>query len=118
MSQLPSREAERLGQRLQLEGYLPLPDVNDDGVLIGTILWRQHGPHVEYLALRTNGFALAMRAEASFSYRTPHLHGPVLGHQIGSARDALGWMLGTAASGIPRRPQGQHHRYDHEWDDR
>lgn len=109
MSQFPDAEAEHLGQRLYSEGFRPLPDVNDDGALIGTILWRQNGRHVEYLALRTDGFALAMRAEASFNYRTPHLHGPVLSHHSGNARDALTWLLATTTRG--GRP-GQHRRLD------
>ena len=109
MSPFPPAEAEQLGQRLYTQGFRPLPDVNDDGALIGTILWRQNGQHVEYLALRTDGFALAMRAEASFNYRAPHLHGSVLGHHTGDARDALTWLLATTARSAR---QGQHHRLD------
>lgn len=118
MTEFPPAEAEHLGQRLYSEGFRPLPDVNDDGQLIGTILWRQNGAFVEYLALRTNGFALAMRAEARYSYRTPQLHGPVVGHRSGHALDTLGWLLATAGTTqAPRpsprpRPHGQHHRRD------
>lgn len=74
MNPFPANEDEQLGHLLYTEGFQPLPDVNDDGVLLGTILWRLRAGHVEYLALRTSGFALAMRAKARFSYRLPTRH--------------------------------------------
>lgn len=82
----------QLGPLLYTANFRPLPDVNDNGVLIGTLLWRIRGPYVEYLALRSNGFALAMRAEARFSYRFPDQHGRVVAHRTGHAMDVLSWL--------------------------
>jgi hypothetical protein len=95
MNHFPPVDAERLGLRLRQAGFRPLPDVNDDGVLVGTILWRVRDGLVEYLALRTSGFALAMRAEAKFNFQHPQFHGPVIDHRSGHAVNALDWLLTT-----------------------
>jgi hypothetical protein len=87
-------DAKRLGDRLYAERFLPLPDVADNGQLIGTRLWRLGDDYVEFLAIRPNGLALAVRADAQFSYRTPAAHGPVRESVFGAASTALDWLLG------------------------
>jgi hypothetical protein len=96
VSYFSSSAAEQLGRRLHAERFRPLPDVTDEGVLIGTVLWRMSGDQVEYLALRRDGFALAMRAEARFNFRTPQLHGPVIDFRSGYAPNALSWLLASS----------------------
>jgi hypothetical protein len=86
-------DGKRLGDRLYVERFLPLPDVTDNGELIGTRLWRLVDDYVEYLAIRPNGLALAVRAYAQFSYRTPAEHGPVREYLFGAAGNALDWLL-------------------------
>jgi hypothetical protein len=70
--------------------------VADDGDLIGTRLWRVRAGYVKYLALRPNGLAHAIRAEATFDYRRPAEHGPVIEHHSGHAVNALNWLLTSA----------------------
>ncbi|WP_291413084.1 hypothetical protein [Actinophytocola sp.] len=106
MTKLPASVADELGRRLHDEGFRPLPDVDDDGELIGTRLWRVRGGYVEYLALRHNGLAYALRAEASFDYRRPTDHGAVVAFQTGHATNALDWLLRCAAAPNPRLPRG------------
>ncbi|TKG66260.1 hypothetical protein [Prauserella endophytica] len=96
MSPLSARTARELGRRLHAAGFRPLPDVADDGALIGTRLWRVRAGYVEYLALRPNGLAHAIRAEATFDYRRPAEHGPVIEHHSGHAVNALNWLLTSA----------------------
>lgn len=96
MSAMPPRIAQELGRRLRTAGFQPLPDVDADGQLIGTRLWRVRAGYVEYLALRPNGLAHAVRAEATFDYRWPAEHGPVVEHRSGHAVHALGWLLTSA----------------------
>jgi hypothetical protein len=73
--------------------------VADDGALIGA-------GYVEYLALRPNGLAHAVRAEATFDYRRPAEHGPVIEHHSDHAVNALNWLLtsGDPPSGDLSRP--------------
>lgn len=73
----------------------PLPDA-DDGTLSGTRLWRVRAGYVEYLALRPNGLAHAVRAEARFDYRHPTEHGRIVEHRSGHAVNALDWLLTTS----------------------
>lgn len=113
MSPLSPQAAEDLGRRLHAEGFQPLPDA-DDGTLSGTRLWRVRAGYVEYLALRPNGLAHAVRAEARFDYRHPTEHGRIVEHRSGYAVNALDWLLTTSnptpARGggptSPRRPAG------------
>lgn len=91
MSQLPDPGV--LGRNLYAAHFLPLPDVDQSGQLIGTRMWRLRHGYVEYLALGTNGLAHAVRAEATFDYDAPSDHGPVLGHRFGIAHNALDWLL-------------------------
>lgn len=98
MSSLSRRVAEDLGRRLYAEGFRPLPDVDEDGMVIGTRLWRVRVGHVECLALRANGLAHAVRAEASFDYTQPAEHGRVVEHRSGYAVHALEWLLTTSTT--------------------
>ncbi|RSM35877.1 hypothetical protein DMA12_42540 [Amycolatopsis balhimycina DSM 5908] len=93
MSPLSARIARALGGRLRAAGFHSLPDVADDGELIGTRLWRLRAGHVEYLALRPNGLAHAVRAKATFDFRRLTEHGPVIEHRSGHAVSALNWLL-------------------------
>ena len=105
MSAMSAQAAQELGRRLHEAGFRPLPDVDDDGELIGTRLWRVRAGYVEYLALRPDGHAHAVRAEARFDYRRPAEHGAVAERRAGYAANALNWLLSdTDASGrrLPR----------------
>lgn len=106
MSPLSHETAEDLGRRLQAEGFHPLPDANHDGTLIGTRLWRVRAGYVEYLALRHNGVAHAVRAEARFDYQYPASHGRIVDQRSGYAVNALDWLLATSntPTGSQRRP--------------
>lgn len=106
MSPLSARTARELGRRLHAAGFRPLPDVTDDGALIGTRMWPVRAGHVEYLALRPTGLAHAVRAEATFDYQRPTEHGPVIEHRSGHAINALNWLLTSAdpPSGALPRP--------------
>lgn len=84
MSPLSPQAAEGLGRCLHAEGFQPLPDA-DDGTLSGTRLWRVRAGYVEYLALRPNGLAHAVRAEARFDYSHPTEHGRTVEHRFGYA---------------------------------
>jgi hypothetical protein len=97
---------EQLGRHLLVAGFRPLPDADDDGVLIGTRLWRVTAGYVEYLAVRRNGLAHAVRAVARFDYRQPADHGPVVEHRFGAASNALDWLLAGVEEPLPslRRP--------------
>lgn len=96
MNRLSPQVAQDLGRRLQEEGFRPLPDADDDGTPIGTRLWRVRAGYVEYLALRPNGLAHAIRAEARFDYRRPTEHGPILEQRSAYAVNALDWLLATS----------------------
>lgn len=96
MTALSREAAEDLGRLLQAEGFQPLPDADDHGMLIGTRLWRVRGEYVEYLALRQNGFAQAVRAEARFDYQRPAAHGRIVEQRSGYAINALDWLLATS----------------------
>lgn len=85
----------QLGESLYVQGFQPLPDVADNGELIGTRLWRVRNDHVEYLAIRINGLGHAVRADAHFSYREPATHGAVREHLFGAATTAFAWLLRT-----------------------
>jgi hypothetical protein len=85
-----------LGESLYVHGFRPLPDVADNGELIGTLLWRVRNGHVEYLAIRINGLGHAVRADAHFSYREPATHGAVREHLFGAATSAFAWLLRTS----------------------
>lgn len=100
MSQLPDLEA--LGRQLQAARFLPLPDVDQQGELLGTRMWRLRAGYVEYLALGKNGLAHAVRAQAVFDYRFPIDHGSVVGHRFGIACNALDWLLYTHHETSPR----------------
>jgi len=106
MRPLPEPVARELGRRLRAAGFRPLPDVADDGKLIGTLLWRVHGEYVEYLALRPHGLAHAVRAKAAFDYQRPAEHGPVVEQRSGHAINALNWLLTNASA-----PPHQSRRY-------
>lgn len=86
-------------------GFRPLPDVDDDGELIGTRLWRVRAGYVEYLALRPDGHAHAVRAEARFDYRRPAEHGAVVERRAGYAAHALNWLLSDADTPSRRLPR-------------
>lgn len=88
-----SSDARRIGRKLYVARFLPLPDVDQRGELVGTRMWRVRDGYVEYLALRKDGLAHAVRAEARFDYASPTDHGPVVGHLLGVARYALDWLL-------------------------
>ena len=106
MNAMPARIAQELGRRLRDAGFQPLPDVADDGELIGTRLWRVRAGYVECLALRPNGLAHAVRAEAAFDYQRPTEHGRVVERRSGHAVNALDWLLSSAdppANDLPRR---------------
>jgi hypothetical protein len=97
--------ADQLGRRLRAARFRPLPDVDDDGELIGTRLWRVHTGYVEYLALRPHGLAHAVRAEATFDYQHPTEHGPVMDFHSGHAVNVLDWLLtsvDTPSDTLPR----------------
>jgi hypothetical protein len=105
MSPLSRQSARELGRRLRTEGFRPLPDADEGGQLIGTRLWRVRAGYVEYLALRPNGLAHAVRAEATFDYQRPLDHGRIVEHRSGYAVNALDWLLATSdtpASSLPR----------------
>jgi hypothetical protein len=93
---MPAYAAQELGRRLHAAGFRPLPDVDLDGWLIGTRLWRVRAGYVEYLALFPDGFAHAVRAEAVFDYPRPAEHGAIVEHRSGHAINALDWLLTTA----------------------
>lgn len=105
MSPMSTPAADELGRRLLVARFRPLPEVDYDGMLIGTRLWRLHDGHVEYLALRWDGLAHAVRAEAIFDYRRPVEHGMVVGHRFGQAVNALDWLLTTADEPLVRWPR-------------
>lgn len=105
MSAMPAQAAQELGRRLHTAGFRPLPDVDDDGGLIGTRLWRVRAGYVEYLALRPSGLAHAVRAEARFDYRHPAEHGAVVEHRFGHATNALNWLLNSADTTGARLPR-------------
>lgn len=96
MSGMSEQAAESLGRRLRLTGFRPLPDVDDTGHSIGVRLWRVRTGYVEYLVLRPTGLAHAVRAVATFDYRRPFDHGPVVEERFGHAANALDWLLATA----------------------
>jgi hypothetical protein len=98
MSPLHREDSEALGQVLYSAGFRPLPDVNEHGVLIGTRLWRVCGDYVEYVDLRADGFAHAVRAEARFDYRCPTGHGCIIDQRSGYAVNAVDWLLITSTS--------------------
>lgn len=99
---MPEQIAAALGQRLYTNGFRPLPDLNNEGKLIGTRLWRVRAGYVEYLALRPNGLAQAARARALFNYHQPAEHGMVIEHRAAYAPNALDWLLNS--SGLPGQP--------------
>jgi hypothetical protein len=106
MSPMPWQTAEELGRRLHAEGFRPLPDADNDGTLIGTRLWRVRAGYVEYLALRPNGLAQAVRAVAAFDYRYPAEHGSIVDQRSGHAINTANWLLATskAPAASRRRP--------------
>jgi len=83
------------GRRLIAADLRPLPDIDDEGRLIGTRMWWLGPDFVEYIALRPNGLAHAVRAESRWDFRRPAHHGQVLGRQFGAAGTALDWLLRT-----------------------
>lgn len=103
MSMMSAQTAHELGHRSRATGFRPLPDVADDGSLVGTRLWRVRAGYVECLALRPNGLAHAVRTEALFDYLHPAEHGPVIEHRFGHALNALDWLLAEPLSGELRR---------------
>ena len=96
VNEMSAQPTSELGQRLLAAGFRPLPEVDVQGTLIGARLWRVRAGYVEYLALQRNGLAYAVRAKASFDYRHPAEHGPVVEHRFGYAANALDWLLLTA----------------------
>ncbi|GDY31820.1 aminopeptidase [Gandjariella thermophila] len=106
MSPLSRQTAQELGRRLYAAGFRPLPDADNGGMLIGTRLWRVRSGYVEYLALRPNGLAHAVRAEATFDYQHPADHGRIVEHRSGYVLNALDWLLATSdvPAGSRRRP--------------
>ncbi len=89
---------ERLGYELFTGQFRPLPDIGRNGTLLGTMFWRVVGPHVEVLRIRPNGWALASRAWARFSFERPIEHGPVIETRRGEATNALLWLLDTSVA--------------------
>jgi hypothetical protein len=100
---MPEHAAEEMGQRLHAAGFRPLPDVDDKGQLIGTRLWRVRAGYVEYLALRPNGFAHAVRSRDLFDYQRPAEHGSVVEHRSAYAANALDWLL--SSDDLPASPR-------------
>ena len=104
-AKMPEHTAEELGQRLHAAGFRPLPDVDSEGQLIGTRLWRVGAGYVEYLALCPNGFAHAVRAHALFNYQRPAEHGSVVEHRSAYAANALDWLLRSDSLPADPRPR-------------
>ena len=115
MGRVGEDEGARLGERLRVAGFQPLPDVSAHGELIGTRLWRLRDGYVEYVTLRANGVGHAVRAEASYDYRYPFDHGPIIDDRLGYVGAAVDWLLGSSsdsdaapgAEPIHEPPQGR-----------
>lgn len=90
--------AGELGHHLWNHGFRPLPDVADDGRLLGVRLWRPHNGYVEFIAPRSSGATTAGRVVADFSFRNPFRHGPVVNVRRGGALDSLYWLLSEDGS--------------------
>jgi hypothetical protein len=95
-----------IGRRLYEARFMPLPDVDEAGKLIGTRMWWLGDGYVECLALNKNGLALAVRAVAEFDYHQPTNHGEVIDHRFGAAGNALDWLLHTRAEMYEQPPAG------------
>jgi hypothetical protein len=95
MHEMAPGDVEALGQALWDGAFLPLPEVDADGVLVGVRLWRVRNGMVEQILFRHNGAAQAVRAFAQFSYRQPFDHGPVVEIRSGHPVNALHWLLDT-----------------------
>jgi len=93
MNTMSRKAIEEFGYHLWNHGFQPLPDVDDDGRLVGVRMWRPHAGHVEFLALRAPGVASAGRVAAEFSYHDPFVFGPVVDFRHGHALNALAWLL-------------------------
>jgi hypothetical protein len=108
---------EAMGRRLFAEHFRPLPDIGDNGELLGTEYWRLRHGTVEKLSVRPSGLALASITWAEHSWATPALHGGVIEHLFGAAGTSLDWLLSTSATPQPRtvrrRPPGPWQQLPH-----
>jgi hypothetical protein len=85
--------AELLGYDLYEMGFRPVPDVDDEGRLVGVRMWRVRTGFLEYVTLHPSGLAMAGRIVAEFDYRHPFEHGPVLETRRGYVLNVLRWLL-------------------------
>ena len=86
-------DAEVLGHHLWNFGFHPVPDIDDDGRLLGVRLWRQRDGFVEFVAPRMSGASNAGRVVADFSFRDPFHHGRLVDFRRGDALNVLYWLL-------------------------
>jgi hypothetical protein len=105
MTGIDGQAAAELGWQLKAHHFRPLPDFNDEGNLVGTRLWRTCAGYVEYVALRSDGLAHAVRAIAQFDYDQPTHHGPLVDHRFGLALNAFDWLIATAPAPVFLRPE-------------
>lgn len=123
--------AERLGYDLYDMGFSPVPDIDDDGRLLGVRLWRARAGMLEYITLRPSGLATAGRVVAEYDYRRPFDHGEVIETRRGHVVNTLRWLLSDmdleVTQPIPvvvpvEVAQARHaargrHRHTQPWDD-
>lgn len=89
-----SREAaEQLGYDLYDMGFSPVPDIDEDGRLLGVRLWRSRAGVLEYITLRPSGVADAGRVVAEYDFRRPFDHGLVIETRRGYVVNTLRWLL-------------------------
>jgi hypothetical protein len=93
MSQMSREAAERLGYDLYDMGFSPVPDIDEDGRLLGVRLWRERAGVLEYITLRPSGVADAGRVVAEYDYRRPFEHGTVIETRRGHVVNTLRWLL-------------------------
>ena len=93
MSQMSRAAAERLGYDLYDMGFSPVPDLDEDGRLLGVRLWRSRAGVLEYITLRPSGVADAGRVVAEYDYRRPFDHGAVIETRRGHVVNTLRWLL-------------------------
>jgi len=93
MSNMSRDAAERLGYDLYDMGFRPVPDIDEDGRLLGVRLWRSRAGVLEYITLRPSGVADAGRVVAEYDYRRPFDHGTVIETRRGHVVNTLRWLL-------------------------
>jgi hypothetical protein len=131
MSQMSREAAEQLGYDLYDMGFRPVPDIDEDGRLLGVQLWRSRAGVLEYITLRPSGLATAGRVVAEYDYRRPFEHGPVIETRRGHVVNTLRWLLSDmdlqVTQPIPvvvslevaeaRHAARGRHRHTQPWDD-